>query len=83
VIGKLKFSNLEDFLITCYIVKVSFLLLDDSSTTRAEPFYLYENLCYISFLKNDLSCNPLTSFRKVRILFDPESNCPAPTHRVS
>jgi len=34
VIGKSKFSNLEDFLISCYIVKVSSLLADDSSTTR-------------------------------------------------
>jgi len=37
VIGKSKFSSLEDFLITCYIVKVSSSLLDYSSTTGESP----------------------------------------------
>jgi len=32
VIGKSNFLNLEDFLITCYIVEVSSPLVDDSST---------------------------------------------------
>jgi len=41
VIGKSKFANLEDFFITCYIVKISSLLLHDSSTTGGELFYLY------------------------------------------
>jgi len=41
VIEKLKvFSNLEDFLITCYIVKVSSPLLDSSSTTGVFFFFV-------------------------------------------
>jgi len=59
VIGKLKFSNLEGFLITCYIVKVSSLLLDDSSTTgRALLFIL--NLHYLPFSRIYVSFSLLT-----------------------
>jgi len=83
VIGKSKFLNLDDFLISCYIVKVSSPLLDEFLTTGAELFYLYSNLHYFPFLRNYVSCNPLTSFRKVQALLDPENNCPAQTQRVS
>jgi len=83
VIGNLKFSNLEDVLITCYIVKISSPLLDYYSTIRGEPIYLYYNLRYFPFLRNYVFCNPLTSFRKVQILFHSENNWPAVTNQPS
>ena len=48
VIGKSKFSNLEDFIITYFIVKVSSPLLNDSSTTRETPS-IYTKI-YATFL---------------------------------
>ena len=83
VIGNSKFSNLEDFLITYYIVKISSLLLDNSSTTRGEPLYLYSDLHHFSFLINCVTCNPFASFKTMPTLFDPKNNCPTSTQSVS
>jgi len=77
VFGTLKFFlNLEDFLITCYIVKVSSPLLDSSSTTGGGPFY-YIKVC-ATFLSEGLMYlfGSSTLFTKAQTLFDPESNCP-------
>jgi len=48
VIGKSKFSNLDDFLITCYIVMVFSPLLGDSSTIK-ESLSSYTQI-YATFL---------------------------------
>jgi len=75
-------KELEYHSLTCYIVKVSSPLLDDSSTTGRE-FSIYTNVHATSTsLVNKYLLNNSARQNKVRTPCDPE-NLPSSTYRIS